>query len=98
MYNGNTLCHLSEINTDTQEHILDCSVIKNILPELKDTHVKYKQIFGDIIDQKEIVSLMTKAIQCRDTLLAEDEEIQTSLPGQYNTGPRLPRTRQDQGS
>ena len=41
-------CEMCKINRDDQKHLLQCPILKNLVPELKNTTVTYEDIFGDI--------------------------------------------------
>ena len=89
MYSDNTLCPICERTSDTQQHVLECKVLQDILP-LKN-HIKYNHINGTISEQKEFVTTYAKYLEIRDELLSETES-QQSLPGLY-TGPQHPQAR-----
>ena len=86
MYPENSLCPMCERSLDTQEHLLLCPVLQNILPLRK--HVYYKQINGSVDQQETYVKIYKCYLQLRDELMGSSEE--TSLPGHY-TGPVCPQ-------
>ena len=47
----NLNCEICKIEKDDQKHLLNCHVLKNLVPELKDTKVKYDDIFGNNINK-----------------------------------------------
>ena len=94
MYNEN-LCPLCHEEPDTQEHILKCHKILEREPELKNKNYQHNDIFGKLNDQKKIVGAYIKALKSRDSMLLNENE--RSLPGLYNTGPKLTRTSRTRG-
>jgi len=74
MYGNHVNCDLCLTEIDNQEHILKCHILKRHVET--NASVRYKHIFGDIIQQKEVIS-------CYSTLLAAREELLevTGLPG-----------------
>ena len=74
MYGNHVNCDLCQTKIDNQEHILKCHILKRHVET--NASVRYKHIFGDIIQQKEVIS-------CYSTLLAAREELLevTGLPG-----------------
>ena len=81
-----SLCPMCERSLDTQEHLLLCPVLQNILPLRK--HVDYKQINGSVDQQETYVKIYKCYLQLCDELMGSSEE--TSLPGHY-TGPVCPQ-------
>ena len=81
MYKGNMLCPLCHSEEDTQEHLLYCIWLKNILPQANNTQVIYKHTFGDKREQKAAVALYSHLLSTRDSLLGEEEEPQSCLAG-----------------
>ena len=90
MNSDNSLCPVCERSPDTQQHILDCQVLKNILP--MHTDVEYNKLFGTTQEQKEFIIIYEKYLEERDELLLGDPNPQLSLPG-LRTGPLLPQAR-----
>ena len=95
MYGGDTMCPLCHENPDTQEHILMCHKILEKEPELRNKNHQPSDIFGNVIAQKNIVSTYIKALKARDSMVLNENE--HSLPGLYNTGPKLTRTSRTRG-
>ena len=49
-YKNDLLCCFCKSAVCEQEHLLQCSVIKKFVPELRDTKVKYSDIFNDNVE------------------------------------------------
>ena len=64
-------------------------------PELRNKNHQPSDIFGNVIAQKNIVSTYIKALKARDSIVLNENE--HSLPGLYNTGPKLTRTSRTRG-
>ena len=54
-YENNMLCDLCTSAECTQQHLLQCPVIKEFIPEIKSSTVKYEYLFGNIEEMKQIV-------------------------------------------
>ena len=95
MYLQNTLCPLCERFSDSQLHILQCLVLKDIRPMVE--NVEYNHIYGTTQQQEQLVKVYEIYLGIRDELL--DDPSQQSLPGLY-TGPqqRQARTKRTQTS
>ena len=93
MYLQNTLCPLCERFSDSQLHILQCLVLKDIRPMVE--NVEYNHIYGTTQQQEQLVKVYEIYLGIRDELL--DDPSQQSLPGLY-TGPqqRQARTERNQ--
>ena len=83
----NTLCWVCERSEDTQEHVLCCNVLLNILPQKKP--IEYNQINGTEEQQIEFIKTYKRYLELRDEL-QEDPNEGPSLPGLY-TGPVRPQ-------
>ena len=94
MYNEN-LCPLCHEEPDTQEHILKCHKILEREPELRNKNYQHNDIFCKVNDQKKTVVAYIKALKSRDSMILNENE--RSLPGLYNTGPKLTRTSRTRG-
>ena len=81
------LCPLCEKCEDTQNHILLCKVLQDILPNT--SHIVYEHMRGSEEQQTEFLKLYERYIKIRDELL-DGSTIGTSLPGLYS-GPELPQ-------
>ena len=88
MYNNNTLCPICEHCIDTQQHVITCKVLLDILPLNK--HIDYEHIHGRLSDQIEFVQVYEQYLMLRDELLSDSDDQQASLPGLY-TGPVRPQ-------
>jgi hypothetical protein len=70
-YRNYMSCPICYTGRDDQQHILDCSVLKNKL-ESKDTvnnKVVYEDIFEDYLRQKEVTHLSANLLKIRNSLL-----------------------------
>ena len=56
-YGQNLHCEICKTEEDTQKRILQCHVLKTVIPELKTTKVKYEDIFGNINKMVKAVKL-----------------------------------------
>ena len=81
------LCPLCEKCEDTQNHILLCKVLQDILPNI--SHIVYEHMRGSEEQQTEFLKLYERYIKICDELL-DGSTIGTSLPGLYS-GPELPQ-------
>ena len=68
-YKDNNLCHLCKKHEDTQEHCLECDIIRKHNPEVKD-HIKYNHIFGDDEQQVQAAQYLHHLLTIRTDLLA----------------------------
>ena len=68
-YKNNYLCDLCKVDNESQEHLLKCQVLMHFVPELENTKVEYKHIFGSIDEVKEAAKLLFKVCKERETLL-----------------------------
>jgi hypothetical protein len=80
------LCPLCEAHEDSQEHLLVCSVLQNILP--LNNHVEYGHMRGTDEQQTKFLQVYEKYLQIRDELL-DNSGLGSSLPGLYS-GPVRP--------
>ena len=51
------------------KHLLHCVELIKVVPELRETEVKYEDIFGSLNDQLAAVKLFTKVIKQRKILM-----------------------------
>ena len=86
-----SLCKSSE---DTQEHVLLCNVIQNILP--LSSQIEYDHMRGTTEQHTDFPQVYERYLKIRDELL-ECSGLGSSLPGLY-AGPVLPRTASGQAS
>ena len=87
MYTDNTLCWVCERHEDTQEHLLLCKVLLNILPLEK--HIEYNHMNGTEEQQVDFIQTYKNYLELRDEL-QEDPSEGPSLPGLYS-GPVRPQ-------
>ena len=87
MYSDNTLCPICERSIDSQNHLIQCKVLQDIIPLPNEVH--FRDIEGSIDQQKAFIEVYEKYLALRDELL-EESETPSSLPGLY-TGPLLPK-------
>ena len=81
------LCPLCKSHEDTQENILLCKVLKNILPP--NIHTEYEHMRGTTDQQTIFLQVFERYLKIRDELL-DGSGLGSSLPGLY-TGPVLPQ-------
>ena len=62
-------CELCKDKVDDQQHLLNCIILKKLVPELKDTQVEYKDIFGSIDKMVLAVKLLMKVCSAREETL-----------------------------
>ena len=69
-------CPLCKSSSDTQEHLLSCSTLKNEVPELKlNLENSYKHIFGNNIKKmKKTITLLDLAMKKREELIENKEK------------------------
>ena len=87
MYSDNTLCPICERSIDSQNHIIQCQVLQDIIPRTNE--VTFSDIEGSLEQQKALIETYEKYLALREELL-EEVEPYSSLPGLY-TGPLLPK-------
>ena len=63
------LCDLCKLEDETQEHLMKCKVLKESIPELKITNIKYIDIFGSIEKIIPAAKLLYKVCKERESLL-----------------------------
>ena len=75
MYRNNLNCPLkcwpSSDNPirDTQEHLLTCSKLKLVKQTLSTNQIKYDDIYGNVEEQKAVVTIVRELLEARNTLL-----------------------------
>ena len=70
---SNTLCPLCSLSEDSQEHLLECDIIKNNVNNNKDS--VYEDIFSDDPEKLHNIALVMKdIIEIREKLLEADTE------------------------
>ena len=87
MYSDNTLCPICERSIDSQNHLIQCKVLQDIIPLPNEVH--FRDIEGSIDQQKAFIEVYEQYLALREELL-EESETPSSLPGLY-TGPLLPK-------
>ena len=87
MYSDNTLCPVCERCADTQNHLIHCKVLQDIIPLTNE--VCFSDIEGSLEEQKAFIQTYEKYLTLRVELL-EESEPEHSLPGLY-TGPLPPK-------
>jgi hypothetical protein len=68
-YGNNLTCQLCKQNLDQQSHLLECVVMKSLIPELKNTSIKYEDIFGDVNKMSNAAELFLKITEQREEIL-----------------------------
>ena len=86
MYSDNTLCPICEQSIDSQNHVVQCKVLQDIIPLTN--QVNLSDIEESLEQQKGFIQIYEKYLALRDELL-EESQLHSSLPGLY-TGPLLP--------
>ena len=81
------LCPLCKASEDTQEHLMMCTVLQNILP--LNNHIVYEHMGGTPDQQTDFIRAYEGYLKIRDELL-DSTGLGSSLPGLY-TGPVLPQ-------
>ena len=87
-YQNNLKCKMICNNPDaidSQCHLLNCSMLRMLLGEeerKRADSVKYDDIFGSLMEQREAVVIFSRLLEVREAHLEED-----SLPVGKNTGP-----------
>ena len=89
LHSQDLLCPICERFGDTQDHVLDCQVLQNILP--KEPHIEYMHIYGNIKQQTDVIQAYEAYLCLRDEIL-ENSDGNSCLPGHYS-GPKLPQAR-----
>ena len=74
-YQKNLLCDLCKIEEDSQEHLLKCKVLEHFVPEIKETEIAYKDIFGTIEKMIPASRLLLKFCKEREYLLNSHNQL-----------------------
>ena len=74
-YKDNLICHLCQNHEDTQEHSIECEIIKTHNNDLKQ-HIKYEHIFGDEEQQVQAAQYLHHLLTIRANLLEEDPALE----------------------
>ena len=75
-YTGNIMCPLCEQTEDSQEHVLNCHVLKEHMSDehkLAAAKATYADIYGTIEEQQNIASVFLSAVHTRERLLEPQE-------------------------
>ena len=72
-YGDNLVCNLCKMEEESQEHLLQCKVLKTFVPEISEQDLKYESIFGDIEDVIKVSKLLYKVTKEREKLLILNE-------------------------
>ena len=74
------------VSCDTQEHTLDCSVLKSLVS--RHPEIKYQHIYGSLEQQRNIVILFQKLLEKREQLLENNIAYRGSVVT-HSTGPYI---------
>ena len=83
----NILCTLCGVESEDQQHLLKCQVIKNNFKteEISNGSVKYEDIFSkDVQKQKEVTALYMNLFRLRDSLLEEENSQMALAPPEWS--------------
>ena len=89
LYSHNTLCPICERSIDTQEHLIQCKVLLDILPLTE--NISYSDLQGSTQRQVEFVRIYEQYLTLRDEIL-EDTASEVCLPV-LHTGPKRHQAR-----
>ena len=67
MYFGDVQCRLCYLAIDSQDHTMQCSVLKQHVDWNKD--IKYEDIYGSLEQQVEVVKVISSLLEVRERLL-----------------------------
>ena len=70
-YENERQCPLYKINSDSQEHCMTCPKIFEKIEALSE-HIKYKNIFGSILEQRDIFRAYIEIMSTREAILEEE--------------------------
>ena len=70
MFGNNFQCDHCKLETDSQEHALQCSVLKNHIKI--HSEIKYEHLFGKIEQQKIITHVFSSLLEIQERLLDSD--------------------------
>jgi elongation factor P--beta-lysine ligase len=63
-------CELCKVSADSQSHLMECHILVNCVPELRNNlYIKYEDIFKSVDKQVKAIKLLTKVIEVRELLL-----------------------------
>ena len=78
MNNDKTICELCKTSDDTQEHAINCTVIRKHVKVESET--SYDDIFASIDKQMHITSIYSKILEVREMLLGEEQVAYRGTP------------------
>ena len=74
-YTDNLWCKTCKLFIETQEHILNCSIIKTHMKNKFASHdIQYENIFGTLDEQENIAKHYTKLLEARQMLFEDSDE------------------------
>ena len=82
MYGSDSKCELCGSCEDSQEHILECTVLEEHM--VWDHSIQYQYLFGSVDQQKLVITLFTSLLELRQQLLEERRPT-----GAHSTGPTV---------
>ena len=68
-HNYNLSCDLCSNAICDQRHLLSCKVLQNLIPEIKNTSVRYNHLFGSMEQIIPAIKLFTKITENREEVL-----------------------------
>ena len=77
MYSENTLCPICERSIDSQNHVIQCKVLQDIIPLTN--QVNLSDIEGSLEQQKDFIQIYEKYLALRDELLEDKHGISKKL-------------------
>ena len=80
MFGNNIQCDHCKLETDRQEHALQCSVLKNHIKIHSD--IRYDHLFGTLEQQKRITHVFSSLLEIRERLLNSDMPTGANIPDQ----------------
>ena len=66
--NTDLLCELCRLSYCDENHLISCIVMRNFVPELRDTVITFDDVFGSTTKQLEAVKLFAKITRQRTIL------------------------------
>ena len=75
-YGRKDQCPLCKINQDSQQHLIECLIIKITCPEIyNNVNIRYEDLYSDnTTKQKQITKLFETAIRKREEILQINEK------------------------
>ena len=65
---------------DSQNHVLQCTVLKNHACSMQSTDIHYNMIYGSLEDQVAITTLYSSLLDVRNRLLDEGQGLRALVP------------------